>query len=152
MTIDGYINDFIRVFEGKPWYGKSVLAVLEKLEVNDLSKKVGSGHNVAQIIEHMITWRTWGIQMYSGNYEYRVPIDSEQDWAKAKSYAQADLDDLLTRLRGSQTKIISLLESKEQSWLSEMIPERKFSFEDITRGIIEHDIYHLGQIALLTKE
>jgi uncharacterized damage-inducible protein DinB len=151
MSIEEYKKDLVTVFEGKPWYGKCVLHYIEKLEGKDLSKKLSEGNNVAQIIEHMISWRHWGLQMFKGNYDYWIKADSNQDWQRETSYSEEDLNQLVSKLKQSQNEILDEISKKEDIWLSEMIPERKFTFGEALNGIIQHDIYHLGQIALLTK-
>ena len=151
MSIEEYKADLVAVFEGEPWYGKSVMAILSQLNGSDLHKNLPNGNNVAQIIEHMITWRTWGINMFAGNYDYWIKVNSNDDWQREEAFSEKDLEDLLDRLKASQERIIELISGKQDAWLNEKIPERKFTFAEALNGIKQHDIYHLGQIALLTK-
>lgn len=151
MTIKEYQKDLTNVFDGSPWYGKSVMKILEKLDGKDLNKKFRDGNNVAQILEHMITWRNWGIQMFKGNFDFWIKVDSNDDWQRETPYNETDLDQLIVKLRQNQEELLEVLKSKEDKWLEEKIPERKFTFGEALSGIIQHDIYHLGQIALLTK-
>jgi hypothetical protein len=48
-------------------------------------------------------------------------------------------------------KIIAILETKEDSFLKEIVPGREFNFRFMLNGLIQHNIYHLGQIAYLKK-
>ena len=151
MSIQEYKEDLVKVFEGEPWYGKCVLYYLDKLDGNDLAKKLPGGNNVVQILEHMITWRNWGLQMFKGNFDFWIKPDSNQDWEREAQFTSEDLEKLIFRLKQNQSEILEILKSKEDSWLVEMIPERKFTFGEALNGIVQHDIYHIGQIALLTK-
>ena len=47
--------------------------------------------------------------------------------------------------------IVSILETKNDEFLSEMVKGRKFNFRFMLNGLIQHNIYHLGQIAYLNK-
>ena len=152
MTIKYYLRTLNEVYDGKPWYGKSVLKILSSVNENVLNAKYVEGHSVAQILEHMITWRHWAMQMFEGNYGYRIEIDSNDDWEKHKEYGAEDVTGLLEKLAKNQAAILAILSSKDDDWLKEMIPERKFKFEDAVRGVIQHDIYHLGLIAMLLKK
>ena len=152
MSIEEYKKDLVNVFEGSPWYGKSVMKILGGIEGIDLNNKLPDGNNVAQILEHMITWRTWGIQMFKGNYDYWIKADSNDDWERETLFTEKDLVGLITRLKQSQVDILENISDKDDSWLNKQIPERKFTFAEAVNGIIQHDIYHLGQIALLTKK
>lgn len=48
-------------------------------------------------------------------------------------------------------KIIAILETKEDAFLKEMVPSREFNFRFMLNGLIQHNIYHLGQVAYVKK-
>ena len=47
--------------------------------------------------------------------------------------------------------IIDLLDTKGDKFLSEDVDYREYNFRFLLHGIIQHDIYHIGQIAYLKK-
>ncbi len=57
----------------------------------------------------------------------------------------------LVEFRNIHKKIIALLMKKEDAFLEEMVDYRKYNFRFLLNGMIEHTIYHLGQIAYLNK-
>jgi uncharacterized damage-inducible protein DinB len=57
----------------------------------------------------------------------------------------------LIRLQETQNEIINLLENQEESLLEKVVDERKYNFRKLLHGLIQHDIYHLGQIAYIKK-
>jgi len=57
----------------------------------------------------------------------------------------------LEQLKETHTRVIEILSKKEDSFLSEIVPTRKFNFRFMLNGLIQHNIYHLGQIAYLKK-
>ena len=48
-------------------------------------------------------------------------------------------------------KIIAGLKKKDDAFLKEIVDYRKYNFRFLINGMIEHNIYHLGQIAYLNK-
>ncbi len=46
---------------------------------------------------------------------------------------------------------MELLSEKEDGFLSEEAADRKYNFRHLLHGLIQHDIYHQGQIAFLNK-
>jgi hypothetical protein len=57
----------------------------------------------------------------------------------------------LAELKALNKKIIALLHKKDDDFLLEMVDYRKYNFRFLLNGMIEHTIYHLGQVAYLNK-
>ena len=151
MLITRYVNDLQTVFEGEPWYGKSVLAIASKISVDHLDNSLPNGNTVLEILRHIIVWRKWCIEMCIGNYNYWIKADSTQDWDRSKTTKQDELSALITELKETQTALIQAIKNKSDDWIDTTIPERKCTFGDAVNGVIQHDIYHIGQIALFIK-
>jgi hypothetical protein len=57
----------------------------------------------------------------------------------------------MEELKSIHQKIISILETKEDDFLKEMVPNRDFNFRFMLNGLVQHNAYHLGQVAYLNK-
>jgi hypothetical protein len=57
----------------------------------------------------------------------------------------------LAEFKTIHKKIIALLKKKDDSFLKEIVDYRKYNYRFLLNGMIEHTIYHLGQIAYLHK-
>jgi len=57
----------------------------------------------------------------------------------------------LNRLQETQNELINLLEKQQESLLEKSVSERTYNFRKLLQGLIQHDIYHLGQIAYIKK-
>ena len=58
----------------------------------------------------------------------------------------------LEQLKAIHNRIIELLkEKKDDSFLNDIVPLRKFNFRYMLNGLIQHNIYHLGQVAYVKK-
>ena len=52
----------------------------------------------------------------------------------------------------SQEELITELEKRqEDEFLDEIVPGRAYDYYTMLHGIIQHDLYHCGQIAILKK-
>jgi len=47
--------------------------------------------------------------------------------------------------------IILAIKDKDDEFLSENVEFRKYNFQVLLNGLIQHDIYHIGQIAYVKK-
>jgi len=43
------------------------------------------------------------------------------------------------------------LEKRDDEFLKEMVDYRKYDFRFLLNGLMQHNIYHLGQVAYLKK-
>ena len=57
----------------------------------------------------------------------------------------------MDNLRHSQEALIHELSERNDSLLDEQVPGRSYNFYVLLQGIIQHDIYHLGQMVFLKK-
>ena len=58
----------------------------------------------------------------------------------------------LEQLKATHKKIIEILDQKtDDSFLSDIVPLRKYNFRYMLNGLVQHNIYHLGQVAYVKK-
>ena len=140
------LND---VFTGSPWYGSALWPVLESSTQWNPNAKIGKSNSMGQVLAHMIAWRTYVIEKIKGNDAFEITLSSEQDWPKEQDYTLVVYLQMLNQFRNTQEELIQLLQQQEEEWLQIAVPGREYNFHFLIEGIIQHDIYHLGQISLL---
>ena len=147
MKTTHLINRLEQVYSGDPWYGSCIADILNQQFV-DPNFSIGNGNSIGQIVEHMIAWRHFTMEKLKGNGEY--DITSTTDWQKGKTYSTSDFSRLAEDFKTSHKELITLLSRQSSDeWLANEVPGRKYNFEYLMEGILEHDIYHLRQISLL---
>jgi uncharacterized damage-inducible protein DinB len=57
----------------------------------------------------------------------------------------------LRMLDESQERLLAVLQQQDDSILNNVVKERNYNYRKLITGVIQHDIYHLGQIAYLNK-
>ena len=58
----------------------------------------------------------------------------------------------MEQLKATHNKIIGILKQKtDDNYLGDIVPLRKFNFRFMLYGLIQHNIYHLGQVAYVKK-
>jgi hypothetical protein len=62
-------------------------------------------------------------------------------------------DAAIDGLHASQNALVEAIKNFPEERLGELVPNatHKYTFYTLIHGVIHHDIYHLGQIALLKK-
>ncbi|MCR9251957.1 MAG: DinB family protein [bacterium] len=145
MSIKFYQQQFEQVWNGVPWYGIPFEKTLNDLKEKDVFKKdAGFTHSIAEVLVHVNAWRNNMLEMLKGNGNYAIEPDSELDWSK--KVVDYSWKELLDETNALQSKLLDTLESTSDEILTQTVPERKYNFDYLINGTIQHDIYHLGQI------
>lgn len=147
MNLREIIDQLNTVYEGEPWFGNSISTYLQEIQPEMLSQRHGNGHSIGQIIAHMIVWREFTISKLKGDPTH-IEVGSTQDWER-REFTAEDQNELYTKLKATQKMLNQLLSEKNDELLSMKVPGKTFNFETLLTGIVQHDIYHLGQIYLL---
>ncbi len=75
-------------------------------------------------------------------------MKSEANWSTPEKLKSLGWDQIRKLLEESQHDLTTLLSEQKDSLLSKPYTE-KASYEDLIVGILQHDLYHTGQIAYL---
>ncbi|MEO9965309.1 MAG: DinB family protein [Reichenbachiella sp.] len=148
MTIDQLIGKFEELYKGNPWHGASMLDLLGSVPSEHFNKAVEpTSKSVAHLIEHLLAWRQFAVKKMKGDRDFDIELSSVMDWplpnpvGDVKAYYLAELEK-------SQADILMLLRSKSDEWLMEPTPNKKYNNAFLMQGILEHDLYHSGQIGI----
>lgn len=146
------IFDFNDVLDGEPCYGDAVMKKLINInpEVANM-QPLPSFNSIAKIVQHMINWRIFAIKKMQGDEAFDIRQNDENDWIEVHIDSQEDWNLLIYKLRSTQLEIIELISSKSENFLDEKVSGRDYNFSFLLSGIVQHDVYHLGQIALIKK-
>jgi uncharacterized damage-inducible protein DinB len=81
-----------------------------------------------------------------------VPISSPEDWPPAEDTSEAAWEQAQAALDRGHQALVEAIQHVDESRLDEPILEGKSSVYVTLHGVIQHDLYHAGQIAILKKE
>ena len=139
------------VNSGEPWFGRAVFVILEEVDAKKVSiKPNGTEHSMLELLYHMITWADFTLKRLEKNNKMDLSTFEKKDWRelnpKLHSWKKA-----LAEFKAINKKIIALLDKKDDDFLLEIVDYRKYNYRFLLNGMIEHSIYHLGQVAYLNK-
>ncbi len=154
MNIEDSIIQLEEVFEGTPWYGPSVLKSLKTIPAKLWDGKPENvSHSIAELVYHILDWREFVVQKLKGNEAFSIQMNSEKDWRKNVSIAtEAQKTIIIDELTQTQDILLELLETRSDSWMSEFVLGKDYTNEYMIRGLVQHDIYHLGQINMIYSQ
>lgn len=149
--IQSIIRRIENINSGEPWYGRAVYKILEETDPKKTRiKPNGKEHSMLELLYHMITWADFTLKRIEKDDEADMAAFEKLDWRKIDPKLHT-WSKGLKEFKAIQKKIISRLKKKGDAFLKEMVDYRKYNFRFLLHGMIEHNIYHLGQIAYLNK-
>lgn len=141
-----------RAFEGDAWHGDSVLELLAGVDAKTAAARpIPSAHSIWEILLHLSAWdgvvirRIGGAAVMPTDTENFPPVmdTSEAAWGKAVGTVKKTHEELVRAVAGFP-----------DSRLQEQVPGKKqdyYNFYYMFSGVVQHELYHAGQIALLKK-
>ncbi|MBT8299880.1 MAG: DinB family protein [Maribacter sp.] len=146
------INDLKVCFDGKPWYGDSVMKKLDAVDWQCVNDQDYSNKSIAVLLQHMINWRIFVIKKLQGDAAYDIIIDELNDWTRVQIKNEQEWHLLKQAIRNTQKELLDLLANSTDEILDKKVPGKKYTFGPILQSVAQHDIYHLGQIAMLNAK
>jgi uncharacterized damage-inducible protein DinB len=148
--IQSIISNLQNVLTGEAWYGRPVYQILEETEPQKAYLKPNqNSHSAIELLYHMLTWADFTMKRLEGYKEDMAEFE-KLDW-RTIDPATHTWQKGLTELKATHNRIIELLQQKDDSFLKEIVDYRKYNFHFLLNGLIQHNIYHLGQIVYINK-
>ncbi len=150
MTELERIQDQLRkTFAGPAWHGPSVLEQLADLsEVEAAAHPLPGCHSMDELVAHMAAWRRLAVHRLKGDSSYKVGPDL--DWPQLPR-GDGAWESLQEALRQTQRELLAAVRNLDPKELDELVPGSEYSWHSLLHGVMQHDLYHLGQIGMMKK-
>jgi uncharacterized damage-inducible protein DinB len=155
MTISEKLGlELEKTLSGDAWYGKPVYKIIEAVSFEAAYEKpAGSVHNIAAIVLHMISWTEEVMDRMNGMEAQRP---SSGDWPEPGAPDEEKWQIYVSDLKLVNVNLLGVIQNfPEEQWKDLINDNREgktvVSYEDLIIGFIQHQVYHAGQIALLTR-
>jgi uncharacterized damage-inducible protein DinB len=147
--IENYIRQLNQLYDGDNWVDATFLDRVYSLDESKAFIQPHPGnHSVAELLWHCIYWRKVVMKRITGDLEYEAQTESTHNFLPIKTLKEKGWEYLLSEFNNTQKSLIEFLDLNTDEFLEkEFKPGHKIDFE--IEGIIQHDIYHLGQIGLV---
>jgi len=138
-----------RAFSGDAWHGPPLMHLLEGISAEDASKHVVPGaHSIWELVHHVSAWHSIVQHRLQGEM---VDVTAERDWPPVWEVSEPAWKRALESLVESRARLRQAAAGLRDDQLDETIGATDVSRYQILHGVIQHDLYHAGQIALLRK-
>ena len=141
-----------RAFEGNAWHGDSVLELLVGVNAKTAAARpIKTAHSIWEILLHIAAWDDAVCRRMGGA---AVNLTDEQNFPPIKDTSEAAWSQAIEFAKQTHNELIKAVAAFPDSRLTEQVPgkaQKYYNFYYMFSGIVQHELYHAGQIALLKK-
>lgn len=138
-----------RAYEGQAWHGPSLREILAGVTAEQAARKpLAQAHSIWEIVLHISAWEGAVLKGLEGEY---TENPDEGDWPAVEDTSDAAWQATLSMLESKHMKLRDAVARLEEERLNEPLAEGKPSAYFTIHGVIQHTLYHAGQIALLKR-
>jgi uncharacterized damage-inducible protein DinB len=147
-----YLDHLYRsAYEGHPWFGRNIVEILGEIDEQTAFQKPNNQHSIVELLYHMIVWREFTISRIEADKARAAGYFEENDWSVLDHEDKSLWRKGLQKLDDTQKHLLEILKNLKEDQLTQKVADRKYDVRHLLYGILEHDIYHLGQIAYIKK-
>jgi uncharacterized damage-inducible protein DinB len=150
MSEAAFIADqFRRAFNGDAWHGPALLELLDDIDAKTAAARPLPGaHSVWELVLHTAAWDAAAGRRLAGQKTQptgldnfpRVPPPTAAEWRKA-----------VAQLKRAHEDLVKTVAALDDSRLEDRVPGKRYNFRFMLHGVVQHELYHAGQIAMLKK-
>lgn len=138
-------------YQGQPWFGRSVKEILGETDESIVFEKPNGQHSILELLWHMITWKEFTISSLRKDNRLPTQYFEENDWRRLDHSDKSLWEKGLQRFAEVHNELIEIIQQQTDDLLLQKVSGKEYDFRKLLYGIVDHDIYHLGQIAYIKK-
>jgi uncharacterized damage-inducible protein DinB len=138
-----------RAFEGDAWHGPAVRELLADVPAERAAARpIADAHSIWEIVNHILAWHVGVRRRVEGEV---VELTGVREWPPVSDASASAWRATLDTLETSYRDLMSAVTRLDDSHLYATVRGGTSTVYFQLHGLIQHDLYHAGQIALLKK-
>ena len=147
--IANIVDQAKRAYEGGAWHGPALKELLADVKADQAARRPLPGaHSIWEIALHIAAWQRVVSERAKGN---RVDEPHEGDWQKIEDLSLQAWQSALAKLDRVQQELVEQISRLDEADLQKPAAGTDYTVYYMLHGVIQHTLYHAGQIALLKK-
>lgn len=140
-----------RAFAGDAWHGPSLRDLLADVTAAQAqARPLASGHNIWELVLHIDVYVHLAFEATQGIPMPRL-YRTEKDWPAVAEGSDGAWAGATGRLFQNAEGLAQAIEGFTDARLKDTVPGREYDFYYLFHGIVQHSLYHGGQIAMLKR-
>jgi uncharacterized damage-inducible protein DinB len=148
--VERILDQMDRAFSGDAWHGPPLKTVLEGLTAEDASNHaIADAHSIWELVLHITAWKIIVRHELTGE---KVDVTPEIDWPPVWETSEIAWKRTVENLDESHKRLREAASGLREDQLEEKPAARTGNSRYVMlHGVVQHDLYHAGQMAVLKK-
>jgi uncharacterized damage-inducible protein DinB len=140
----------LRALEGHAWHGPALLEVLDGVTAKRaLTRPIRKGHTIWEIVLHVEAWDRVVLGRLTGA---PIELSDEEDWPEVVDTGPAAWKRAVDSMKSTHMKLNREIAKLTTARLDAGYgPRKQYKIFRLVHGVVHHELYHAGQIAILKK-
>jgi uncharacterized damage-inducible protein DinB len=156
-TAEKLSNELEKILSGDAWYGPPVFETIDKISFDIAYEHPQNGaHSIAEIVIHMLGWTIEVTDRMRGS---KAGYPAAGDWPDPGAPNEERWKTMISELKLANVNLIGLIQKfPNQKWDELTNDDRNqpglgagVNYEQLINGLIQHHVYHTGQIGILNR-
>ena len=141
-----------RAFDGDAWHGDSLFEILKGVTAAQAAARpVTSAHTIWELVLHIAAWDGAALRRLGGA---KVDLADAENFPAVLDVSDPAWHKATALVRHVHVELVAAVAGLPDSRLFEVVPGKQgahYTFYYMLHGVVQHELYHAGQIALLKK-
>jgi uncharacterized damage-inducible protein DinB len=141
-----------RAFYGEAWHGDSLFKILKGVTAAQAAARpVPDAHTIWELVLHIAAWDGAVRRRMTG---MAVALSGKKNFPPVTDTSEAAWKEALEHVRRVHEELIDAVQKFPEKSLGKPVPGKEgahYTFYYMLHGVVQHELYHAGQIALLKK-
>jgi uncharacterized damage-inducible protein DinB len=138
-----------RAFYGSAWHGPAMLELLEDVSAKAAgARPIADAHSIWELVLHVEAWDGAAITRLSGK---KTQLKGKQNFPVAAELTDKAWKASVKKATRTHDELVWIVSGLSEKRLQERCPGKNYDFYHLLHGVVQHELYHAGQIAILKK-
>jgi uncharacterized damage-inducible protein DinB len=144
--IERILDQVNRAWGGPSWTGVEVQSLLDEIPDDQArAHPLPGAHSIIELVAHITAWMNVVSDRLGGQAKKLSP---EEDW---RDVTQLTWLEAIIAIENAQSRLCDVIARMTSDDLDKIVPGRDYNAYVMLHGVIQHNLYHAGQIGLLKK-
>jgi uncharacterized damage-inducible protein DinB len=137
------------IYTVNAWHGSSFREIFSDVSAaKAAAKPLPAAHSIWEITLHIAAWESVAVRRTKDD---PANLTDAEDWPSVNDTTEAAWAKTLEDLEAGHNRLLERISALSDADLQKTAAGQSYSIQFMLQGVIHHDLYHLGQIALLKK-
>ena len=148
--VESLADQLERAFRGGAWHGPAVAETLADVdETIAAARPIAGAHSIWEIVHHLTVWNDVPRRRLDGERLQNLP--PEQDWPPVADVSPGAWQTALAALEEAHAALHDRVLELADGQLDDPVTGSDSTVRGTLFGVLQHNAYHAGQIATLSK-